>query len=341
MEKDKFKLFNASGCLSREAVLAWTKNTLSPAKRVLVEKHLKECDLCREAFEGLSELSQGDLRRNFAGINSGMQQKILHISSPKTSRKLIPMLAAAIALLLLGIFAVFKFQPKKKIIPVAQNITQPELKPITPEAPPVKENEKVSEAPPSKPVVTARKIVEEQTIPEEVGDESDLVVAEAKEEEASATPVVEPEKKELPKEKDKSTAFGTQPPAPKMRTFFNTEKVTLSESSAMGGKDDSETTFYQVEEQPEFEGGNLNKFREYVEEKLNHRQVSPGKLTLSFVVDKNGTVRDAFLVKGIDAKTDTAVLDIVKDSPVWTPARNQGKAVNMGMMLQLEIDAGK
>ncbi|HEX3007673.1 MAG TPA: energy transducer TonB, partial [Bacteroidales bacterium] len=172
-------------------------------------------------------------------------------------------------------------------------------------------------------------------------EESALVVAEAKEEVASEPLAIETEKKEMVRGKDKSLAFGAQSPAPKMRSFFSTEKVALSESSAMAVKDDSETTFYQVEEQPEFEGGDLNKFREYVEEKLNHRQVSAGKLTLSFIVDKNGTVKDAFLVKGIDTKTDTVVLDIIKNSPAWTPARNQGKAVNMGMMLQLEIDPGK
>ncbi|HEX3008220.1 MAG TPA: energy transducer TonB [Bacteroidales bacterium] len=335
------KLFNASGCLSREAVLAWTENTLSPAHKLLVEKHLHECGFCKEAFEGLSELSSGDLRRDFADLNSGMQQKLLQASPRKTSRKLLFTLAAAIALLLVGVFTVFRIQPKEEIVPVAQSISQPEINSPTPETPIVEENKKLPETVPSKPVAREREIVKKEVLPEEVAEESDLVVAEAKEEAAPESLAPEPEKKQLIKGKDKTTDFGAQPPAPKMRSFFSTEKVTLSENSAMAGKDDSETTFYQVEEQPEFEGGDLNKFREYVEEKLNHRQVSAGKITLSFIVDKSGTVKDAFLVKGIDAKTDTAVLDIIKNSPEWTPARNQGKTVNMGMMLQLEIDPGK
>lgn len=132
MEKNK-RLFNQSGCLSREAILAWLENRLSPSERILMEDHLKGCDLCRDAIEGFERSDASSTRKMFAGINHGMQQRILKSENKTISRRMKLTMAAAIFLLLLGIFTTVKFLAPQAQVQVAHHMNQERLETKTPE----------------------------------------------------------------------------------------------------------------------------------------------------------------------------------------------------------------
>ena len=92
------------------------------------------------------------------------------------------------------------------------------------------------------------------------------------------------------------------------------------------------TPYTSVEVKPTFKGGDADAFVKYVQENIEYPQSAlenneSGKVTVSFVVDANGKVRNAQVVKGVSAALDAEALRVVKESPDWAPAKQDGKNV--------------
>jgi len=87
-----------------------------------------------------------------------------------------------------------------------------------------------------------------------------------------------------------------------------------------------------VEAKPTFEGGDANAFVKYVQQNLKYPDNAlendiEGKVTVNFVVDANGKIRNAKVVKGVDAELDAEALRVIENAPAWTPAKQNGKNV--------------
>ena len=119
-------------------------------------------------------------------------------------------------------------------------------------------------------------------------------------------------------------------------------------SSAGGGDDtggDDDNTgdkIYEsavVETQPEFPGGNsamlqwLNQHMRYPAAALE--QGIQGRVYVSFVVEKNGTLSGAQVLRSVDASLSTEALRLVNTMPKWTPATIGGKAVRCRMIVPI------
>ena len=95
---------------------------------------------------------------------------------------------------------------------------------------------------------------------------------------------------------------------------------------------DAEPVFMVVEEMPEFPGGNaeLMKFlakniKYPAEAKQNGEQ---GRVIVSFVVGKDGKLRDVEVKKGISPALDAEAVRVIKAMPTWKPGRQRGMAVD-------------
>lgn len=62
-----------------------------------------------------------------------------------------------------------------------------------------------------------------------------------------------------------------------------------------------------------------------------------GKVTVTFVVEKNGKVSNVAIVKGVDPLLDEEVLRVVSASPDWIAAKIKGKAVRTRITLPVEF----
>ncbi len=59
--KDRtYQLFNPSGCLTREALMLYLRSELREVDAEKAKAHLDECELCKDAFDGLSLLNDID-----------------------------------------------------------------------------------------------------------------------------------------------------------------------------------------------------------------------------------------------------------------------------------------
>jgi TonB family protein len=92
-----------------------------------------------------------------------------------------------------------------------------------------------------------------------------------------------------------------------------------------------EEVFTVVEIMPVFPGGE-NALPEYLMKSVTYPQVArdkgiQGKVYVSFVVGKDGSVINSKIVRGVDIALDTEALRVVNSMPKWTPGKQSGKDV--------------
>ena len=94
-----------------------------------------------------------------------------------------------------------------------------------------------------------------------------------------------------------------------------------------------EEAFDVVEEMPEFPGG-PKALMDYLMTNVKYPKTAfdadiQGRVIAQFVVDKEGTVKDAHVVKSVDPALDAEALRVINNMPKWRPGRQNGKVVNV------------
>jgi protein TonB len=56
-------------------------------------------------------------------------------------------------------------------------------------------------------------------------------------------------------------------------------------------------------------------------------QGKQGRVVVQFVVNKDGSITDAKIVKSVDPQLDAEALRVVNAMPNWTPGKQRGKEV--------------
>ena len=79
---------------------------------------------------------------------------------------------------------------------------------------------------------------------------------------------------------------------------------------------------------PEFPGG-LDSLRSYIKKNLRWQNSgyddSQGRVIVTFIVETNGRLTDIRVLKGLSKEKDIAALCLMKKSPKWNPAIENGK----------------
>jgi TonB family protein len=111
-----------------------------------------------------------------------------------------------------------------------------------------------------------------------------------------------------------------------------------------GGESGEETgeVFFVVEEMPDFQGGGQMAFREYIAENLSYPEAAmkdsiSGRVFVQFIVNENGVVSKAEIVRGIHPLLDEEALRVVRSSPDWIPGRQRGVPVNVAFTFPISF----
>lgn len=102
--------------------------------------------------------------------------------------------------------------------------------------------------------------------------------------------------------------------------------------------------FLIVEDQPEPPGGmaefykQIGKTLEYP--KQARRMGIEGRVFVQFVVDKDGSLGDIKVVKGIGSGCDEAAVEALKKMPKWKPGKQRGRPVKVRMSLPIMFKLG-
>lgn len=97
--------------------------------------------------------------------------------------------------------------------------------------------------------------------------------------------------------------------------------------------------FTIVEDQPEPIGG-MQGFYKYITNELSYplemqQQGIEGKVFIQFIVNKQGQLTEAKVIKGIHPMLDQEALRVIKNSPQWIPGKQRGEAVNVRMIIPI------
>jgi protein TonB len=105
---------------------------------------------------------------------------------------------------------------------------------------------------------------------------------------------------------------------------------------------DADEPFILVEVRPTFKGGDLEKFREWVQKRAVYPQLAQdngiqGKVYLTFVVERSGSVSNVKIVRGVDKLLDDEAVKAIEASPKWSPGLQRGRPVRVRFSIFLNF----
>jgi len=111
--------------------------------------------------------------------------------------------------------------------------------------------------------------------------------------------------------------------------------------SGEGGAEPDEP-FFLVEVMPSFKGGDINKFRDWVQKRTNYPQIAidnkiQGRVFLTFIIEPDGAVSNVTVVKGVDPIIDNEAIKSIQASPKWSPGLQRGQPVRVRYSMWLSF----
>jgi TonB family protein len=101
---------------------------------------------------------------------------------------------------------------------------------------------------------------------------------------------------------------------------------------------DEDSVYVFVDEQALFQGGDLGKFREWVQQNVVYppeaiKKGISGRVTVQFSVNSKGKLCDAKVLRGVDPLIDKATIQVIESSPDWIPGKYNGYNVKQQFVI--------
>lgn len=113
-------------------------------------------------------------------------------------------------------------------------------------------------------------------------------------------------------------------------------------SFAQNSTTDENTIYTRVDKMPEYPGGQVALVK-YLSKNIKYPAIYKknkvnGRVLVSFVIDKNGKVTSAQIVKGLNEECDAEALRVISKMPDWIPGEKNGVkvAVQFGLPVNFE-----
>ena len=111
------------------------------------------------------------------------------------------------------------------------------------------------------------------------------------------------------------------------------EETDTDEDEIVEIEEDEEEFFMVVENMPEFPGGDLGLMK-FIQKNVRYPAIAKeynitGKVYVSFIVDRQGSVTNVKIVRGVDKNLDAEALRVVSLLPKYKPGKQRGKAVRV------------
>lgn len=105
---------------------------------------------------------------------------------------------------------------------------------------------------------------------------------------------------------------------------------------------EDDAPFIKVEKMPAFQGGDLNTFRNWVQDKVRYPQIAQengvsGKVVLSFVIEKDGSLTNIEVLQSPDRSLADEAVRVLKTSPKWEPGMQRNQAVRVKYTLPVDF----
>jgi len=120
----------------------------------------------------------------------------------------------------------------------------------------------------------------------------------------------------------------------------SSEKNVAEVPAPAGILQQPDSIFETVEEMPMYPGGEMA-MMELLRDNVQYPAEAKakgiqGRVVVQFVIDKDGSVTDAEVVRSVDPQLDAEALRVVGMMPKWTPAKQKGKPVRVRFTLPIQ-----
>lgn len=97
-----------------------------------------------------------------------------------------------------------------------------------------------------------------------------------------------------------------------------------------------------AETMPSFQGGDINTFSRWCAKNIVYPPIaqdngSQGKVTVQFVVERDGSISHVVVLRGVDKYLDEEAVRVVKSAPKWKPGENRGKPVRVYIQVPINF----
>lgn len=108
---------------------------------------------------------------------------------------------------------------------------------------------------------------------------------------------------------------------------------------------DDDAIFFVVEVQPEFPGG-MDSMYAYIQKNLIYPEKAKaegieGRVFITFTIEKDGSVSNVKILRGIGGGCDEAAKEVVEKMPKWKPGTQRGKPVRVQFNLPIKFELEK
>ncbi len=97
---------------------------------------------------------------------------------------------------------------------------------------------------------------------------------------------------------------------------------------------EEQTIFEVVEQMPEFPDGGMQGLMQYLSKNIKYPTIAAengtqGRVTVQFVVNRDGSIVDAKVLRGVDPYLDKEAIRVISGMPKWKPGMQRGKPVRV------------
>lgn len=98
--------------------------------------------------------------------------------------------------------------------------------------------------------------------------------------------------------------------------------------------DGGEEVYEVVEKMPEFPDGGMSGLMKYLSANIRypeaaHKAGTQGRVTVQFVVGKDGSIGNVSILRGVDPALDAEAIRVISGMPKWKPGTQKGEPVNV------------
>ena len=142
-------------------------------------------------------------------------------------------------------------------------------------------------------------------------------------------------------EKHGDTTMYTVDPFTLSADNFNLKILTTEDNPVQIMEKDPDTVYQIVEKMPQYRGGE-EAMMKYVADNIKYPQEAKdknisGRVFVSFVIEKDGSVNEVKVVRGIGGGCDEEAARVIKGMPKWEPGMQKGKPVRVNYMMPINF----
>jgi len=113
-------------------------------------------------------------------------------------------------------------------------------------------------------------------------------------------------------------------------------------SVAVAEAEEEVDEYFTIVEESAMPNGGMPAFYKYLVDNMRYpaqarRLGVEGKVTLSFVVDKNGKISEVNVLRGIGSGCDEEAVRVMQNAPSWKPGKQRGKAVKQRCIMPISF----